>query len=302
MPSNENYGNYTSNKSNGEYLVALPGGKQYQMIWDANNYAPYEEDFDLVNLREYKEDFKNIELFQKDTFEKYMNISGYAKDANGRPLKQVTVILRAKDGTLERQTLSADNGYFIFKRVPRNKEYDIIINYNDSYAVEGKVLDLYNKKGIKNQRIHNQITDETGSYRFNIDSGGLEKFLIPFSKDNLANSVQFDDNTFRKFLDKYGNYKHPDLAYKIQVGAYENPQNFGRAYKKQFEKLDKLENLKLEDNLTRFNLFTGIPTYNQAIVKRDEARKLDPRDAFITIFFKGQRMLISKEILKTLTN
>jgi hypothetical protein len=301
MPSNENYGNYTSNKSNGEYLVALPGGKQYQMIWDAPDYAPYDEDFDLNNLSEYKEEIKDIELFKKDTFEKYMNISGYVKDLNGQPLKQITVILKAKDGTLERQTLTADNGFFIFKRVPKNKDYEIIINYSE-FTVNGKALDLYNKRGIKDQKIQGQITDESGSFQFSKELDGLEKYLIPFNKDNLVYNVQFDDNTFRKFLDKYGNYKHPDLSYKIQVGAYENPQNFGRAYKKQFEKIDKLEDLKLEDNLTRFNLFTGIPTYNQALVKRDEARKLDPRDAFITIFFKGQRMLISKEILKALTN
>ena len=48
-----------------------------------------------------------------------------------------------------------------------------------------------------------------------------------------------------------------------------------KIHKKQFEKLDKLENLKLDDNLTRFNLFSGIPTYNQALTKRDEAKKLE---------------------------
>lgn len=302
MPNNEIYGNYTSNKVSGDYLVALPAGKNYQMIWDANDYAPYDEDFDLTNLTEYKEEIKDIELFKKDTFEKYMNISGYVTDANGQPIKQITVILKAKDGTLERQTLTADNGYFIFKRVPRNKEYDIIVNYNSDYTVSGKTLDLYNKRGIKDQKIHEQITNEKGEFQFKTELGGLEKYLIPFNKDNLPNAVQFDDATFKKFLDKYGNYKHPDLTYKVQVGAYENPQNFGRAYKKQFEKLDKLEDLKLEDNLTRFNLFSGIPTYNQALIKRDEARQLDPRDAFVTIYFKGIRMLISKEILKVLGN
>ncbi len=300
MPNEEIFGKYTSNKSTGEYLVALPGGKSYQMIWDANDYAPYDEDFDLTNLTEYKEQIMDIELFKKDTFDRYMNISGYVTDANGQPIKQVTVILKAKDGTLERQTLTADNGYFIFKRVPRNKDYDIIVDYLMDYTVSGKVLDLYNKRGIKDQKNHDQVTGTDGSYQFKVEQGGLEKYLIPFSKDNIPNSAQFDVATFKKFLAKYGNYQHPDLSYKVQVGAYENPQNFGRAYKKQFEKLDKLEDLKLEDNLTRFNLFTGIPTYNQALVKRDEARKLDPRDAFVTIYFKGQRMLISKEILKVL--
>lgn len=302
MPAGDVYGSYTSNKVTGEYLAALPAGKNYQVIWDANDYAPYDEDYDLSNLTEYKEEIKDIELFKKDTFEKYMNISGYVTDATGQPIKQVTVILKAKDGTLERQTLTADNGYFIFKRVPRNKEYDIIVNYDSEYVVNGKALDLYNKKGIKDQKIHDQITDQNGSFQFKRELDGLEKYLIPFNKDNLANAAQFDEITLKKFLDKYGNYKHPDLMFKVQVGAYENPGNFGRAYKKQFEKLDKLEDLKLEDNLTRFNLFTGIPTYNQALMKRDEARQLDPRDAFVTIYFKGIRMLISKEILKALGN
>lgn len=302
MPAGDVYGSYTSNKATGEYLAALPAGKNYQVIWDANDYAPYDEDYDLSNLTEYKEEIKDIELFKKDTFEKYMNISGYVTDATGQPIKQITVILKAKDGTLERQTLTADNGYFIFKRVPRNKEYDIIVNYDSEYVVNGKALDLYNKRGIKDQKIHDQITDQNGSFQFKRELDGLEKYLIPFNKDNLSNAVQFDDATFKKFLDKYGNYKHPDLMFKVQVGAYENPGNFGRAYKKQFEKLDKLEDLKLDDNLTRFNLYTGIPTYNQALAKKEEARQLDPRDAFVTIYFKGIRMLISKEILKALTN
>lgn len=300
MPDGTAYGSYNSNKATGEYLAAMPAGKQYQVTWDANDYAPYEEDFDLSNLSEYKEQIMDIELFKKDTFEKYMNITGYVNDANGQPLKQVTVILKAEDGTLQKQTLTADNGYFIFKRVPRNKEYDIIVDYSADYAVNGRVLDLYNKKGIPNQKIHDQITDATGAYNFKNEVGGLEKFLIPFNEDNLANAAQLDEALVQKFLSKFGDYQHPELFYKIQVGAYENPKNFGSFYKKQFEKIDKLEDLKLNDNLTRFNLFTGIPTYNQAIVKRNEARALNPHDAFITIYFKGQRMLISKEIIRAL--
>lgn len=297
---NEPFGKYNSNKSTGEYLVSLPGGKNYNVIYDANNYAPYEDEYVLETLNEYKEVIKDIELFKKDTFDRYMNISGYVTDANGNPLKQITVILKAKDGTLTRQTLSADDGYFLFKRVPRNKEYDIIVEYNDEYRVNGKVLDLYNKKGIQGQNIHNQITDNTGAYQFKVGIEGLEKYLIPFNKDNLANAIVFDENTLRKFIDKFGNYKHPDLEYKIQVGAYENPSNFASAYRKQFEKLDQLQNLKLEDNLTRFNLMTGIPTFNQALQRKAEARNIEPKDAFIVIFFKGQRVLISKEILKAL--
>jgi len=302
IQNGDNFGKYTSNKATGEYLISLPGGKNYKVIYEANNYAPYDDDYQLENLADYQQILKDVELFHKDTFDKYMDIQGYAKDINGNPLKQVTVILKSKDGTITRQTLSANDGYFIFKRVPRNKEYDIIIDYNNEYIVSGQALDLYHKKGIKDQIIHDQRTDDNGSYQFKFGTGGLEKYLIPFNKDNLANAVQFDDATFKKFIDKYGNYQHPDLVFKVQVGAYENPHNFSATYKKQFEKLDKLENLKLEDNLTRFNLFNGIPTFNQAIARRDQARQLDPRDAFITIYFKGIRMLISKEILKALGN
>ncbi len=302
IQNGDNFGKYTSNKATGEYLISLPGGKNYKVIYEANNYAPYDDDYQLENLADYQQILKDVELFHKDTFDKYMDIQGYAKDINGNPLKQVTVILKSKDGTITRQTLSANDGYFIFKRVPKNKEYDIIIDYNNEYIVSGQALDLYHKKGIKDQIIHDQRTDDNGSYQFKSGTGGLEKYFIPFNKDNLANAVQFDDATFKKFIDKYGNYQHPDLVFKVQVGAYENPHNFSATYKKQFEKLDKLENLKLEDNLTRFNLFNGIPTFNQAIARRDQARQLDPRDAFITIYFKGIRMLISKEILKALGN
>ncbi len=96
MPKDSVYGTYRSNKATGEYLVALPAGKNYNMIWDANNYAPYDEDFDLTNLTEYSEQLLDIELFQKDTFDRYMNISGYVTDANGQAIKQITVILKAK--------------------------------------------------------------------------------------------------------------------------------------------------------------------------------------------------------------
>jgi hypothetical protein len=82
--------------------------------------------------------------------------------------------------------------------------------------------------------------------------------------------------------------KHPELQYRVQVGAYRYPQNF-RVEK--YERDEKSRKELLNDGITRFTIKT-FNTLREAYAYRDQMIKLGVSDAFVTGLFKGKRYLL----------
>jgi 5-hydroxyisourate hydrolase-like protein (transthyretin family) len=238
----------------------------------------------------------------------YMDISGkVVHPKTKKPIPGVRVQLRSKDGTIVRNTVSDYKGDFIFKKVPKNKDYDIFVDYPTASVVNGVVTD-HTGKGIEGKKIGDQITDKDGKFSLLTNNKGmlatspyppgtLEKYLIPFSKDNLSNALIMDEAMLGEFLNKFGDYSDKDLVFKVQIGAYLYAKNFQYF---QYEKLDKVDKKLYDDNLTRFMLSTPYKTFRQAWTRQWEARKYPDHDAFVVIFYKGQRMLLSKNLMELL--
>lgn len=92
---------------------------------------------------------------------------------------------------------------------------------------------------------------------------------------------------------------HPDLVYRVQVGAYRFPENF-RVEK--FERDEKSVKQTLNDGITRFTI-KQFQTLKEAYAYRDEMIKLGVNDAFVTAVFKGKRYLLTDirpELMKAL--
>ncbi len=240
----------------------------------------------------------------------YMNIAGkVVHPKTKKPIPGVRVQLRSKDGTIVMNTISNYEGDFIFKKVPKNKDYDIFVDYPTASVVNGIVTD-HTGKGIEGKKIGDQMTDKDGKFNLLTNNKGmlasspyppgtLEKYLIPFSKDNLNNALKMDEAMLGEFLNKFGDYSSKDLIFKVQIGAYLYAKNF--QYFK-YEKLDKVNKKVYDDNLTRFVLATAYKTFRQAWTRQWEARKYPDHDAFVVIFYKGQRMLLNQslnELLKS---
>ena len=95
--------------------------------------------------------------------------------------------------------------------------------------------------------------------------------------------------TFKEMLEKYGNYSAEGLEFKVQIGAYNLPQNFN--YSKVL-RLGKVEKQKLEDNIVRFTMGKK-KTLNEAYDYRNQVVAAGISDAFVTVLYKGKRYLMS---------
>jgi hypothetical protein len=154
--------------------------------------------------------------------------------------------------------------------------------------------------------LNEKRTGSDGKYdlRAGNSSGTIADFpvdyLIPYSKKNAKkNALQLTVEDYQKILARYGNSTADGLVFRVQVGAYEKPKNFLKRKKKEFEEIDELEYKKYEDKLTRFTIGTYL-TLLEAEKMKKIAQQKPPHDAFIAIFYKGQRMLFSKNFMESL--
>lgn len=240
----------------------------------------------------------------------YMNIAGKVlHPKTKKPIPGVRVQLQSKDGKIIRNTVTNYNGDFVFKKVPKNKDYNIYVDYPRDVLVNGQVTDHLGK-GIANKSINDKVTDNDGKFsvitndkgikKYNpYPPGTLEKYFMAFNKDNLKNALIMDGALLGEFLARFGDYSSKDLVFKVQIGAYLYSKNFQYF---RFEKLDKVAKKLYDDNLTRFMLSTPYKTFRQAWTRQWEARKYPDHDAFVVIFYKGKRVLISKDLMELLKN
>ena len=79
-----------------------------------------------------------------------------------------------------------------------------------------------------------------------------------------------------------------------RIHTYFTPENFNYSY---FNELGNVTTQLLKDGITRF-IMGRYKTMKEAEALRDKALKIGDRDAFIVIYYNGERMLISEAITK----
>ncbi|MFZ5554848.1 MAG: TolB family protein [Bacteroidota bacterium] len=118
--------------------------------------------------------------------------------------------------------------------------------------------------------------------------------MLRAKQDSLRNLAPVTTNltpvnlTGSELMQKFGDFKDPDLRFKVQIGAYNLPQNFDYA---SILKLGKVEKQKLDDQITRFTMGNNM-TLREAYAFRDKVVAAGITDAFVTAVYKGKRYLI----------
>ncbi|MDB3887442.1 SPOR domain-containing protein, partial [bacterium] len=102
-----------------------------------------------------------------------------------------------------------------------------------------------------------------------------------------------DKSVYNKLLEKGGNLCAEGLALKVQIGAYKFPKNY------KYNHLTKYGEPVISDypdGITRFTLgeFT---TLNEAEKLRQKIIGSGQKDAWVTPFYNGKRMLM-EELIK----
>ncbi|MFI5203187.1 MAG: SPOR domain-containing protein, partial [Flavobacteriales bacterium] len=115
------------------------------------------------------------------------------------------------------------------------------------------------------------------------------------------NTTNENTDTSGVSLEELGDFSHPDLIYRVQIGAYRFPKNFKYQHLKKLGKQDEQETL--EDGITRIT-FGRFKTLNEAYLFRDQIRAAGILDTFVTAVYKGKRYhlfelrIILKDVVK----
>lgn len=102
-----------------------------------------------------------------------------------------------------------------------------------------------------------------------------------------------DPAVYKQFLDIGGNMCAEGLVFKIQIAAYQHPENYKYGHLKQF---GKPEELKYPDGITRFTQLS-FSTIKEAEVARQKIIAKGQKDAWITVFIDGKRFTLEELIL-----
>ena len=154
-----------------------------------------------------------------------------------------------------------------------------------------------NSPPIKN--IDNLTQKEEGNLLQNIelrtdpcDNYTLDAFTAFILKDIK------DEANYNRLLELVGSICHPDLHFEVQIGAYRKPNNFKYDHLLSFG--DPLIR-NYQDEITRFTQ-GDFKTFGQAEVLRQQIISKGTKDAWITPFYKGKRLLMQDLVKGTYEN
>ncbi len=165
-------------------------------------------------------------------------------------------------------------------------KYQFYLNLGEEYEITFK-LDAETSKTITiDTRNQTEYTEHIEDIIFIIED---ERNTTSKPKMDLSVRENFD-----LFVERYGKQPVEDVYFQVQVGAFMNPDNFNTKRWKKFGKLTKVQST---DGITRFRL-GNYETFEKAQKVVDKARKVGDKDAFILVFYKGERTSLNKLIEK----
>lgn len=90
---------------------------------------------------------------------------------------------------------------------------------------------------------------------------------------------------------KFGDLSADGLEFRVQIAAYKYPKNY--VYK-HLAGLGNVENLLLDDGITRITIGGNFSTLNKAFEHNKKVIKAGQKDAFVTAIYKGKRVYLEQ--------
>lgn len=113
-------------------------------------------------------------------------------------------------------------------------------------------------------------------------------------KEPIVKKDDFKPNTIlqQKIMDyaaKYGTISAEGLMFKVQIAAYKIPKNYTYNHLKG---LGKVENLLLDDGITRITIGGDFKTLGEAFEHNKKVILKGQTDAFVTVLYNGKRIYL----------
>ncbi|MBL4736393.1 MAG: PD40 domain-containing protein, partial [Flavobacteriales bacterium] len=294
-------GYFKSNSATGKYIVILPGENDYNLTFNVKGFAPHVENINAIELTKYTEIVRDVRMYSKD-YQRSINISGRLMiEGDLKPASLVTMFIKEVNETVELQTTTDGEGNFSFADVPSGFTYTFSIAEGASFE-KALITGLVVAGDVPKPDIHFAV--EGGSETFSAEDGTYEleilrreptcaypiKYLKPYTGGSTFPDLS--DELYKKIMDKYGSCVADGLVFRVQIGAYFTPENFNYKY---FNDLGNVSQKLLKDGITRF-VMGNYTKMKDGELLRNKAVRIGDKDAFIVIYYNGERMMIEEAI------
>lgn len=171
--------------------------------------------------------------------------------------------------------------------------HQLIKEDNDFSKVEVTVDDNGTEKTVKEfyPNMYTKDFDEPLITKVDFkeqESGGENSLKV-----NTASKEQVKDNeNYKQLVVDLGKVNLDGLSFKLELGAFENPDDFKLQH---LEKYGKIEKKVYEDGITRYSMgpfktLEEAEAFRQMIVEKEP----ETSDAFVTVFYFGQRKKVEE--------
>jgi hypothetical protein len=246
----------------GYYSSGKPGGMGQQDIYRV------ESDFNLGN--------KGI-----------VQVSGQVT-FDDRPVR-ATILVR-KDSLVTAYYLNSNaaTGRYLVN-LPKTERQEIVFEL-DGVDRKIEILNADSSVGMKKKEInvafYSDAFKKLAAHRDSVDRG----LVAAKNKLPVDSATSVNGGDFTSMMNAFGNAKADSLMFRVQIAAYNFPQNY------KFDKLMALgpiEKIKLDDGITRFTI-GRFETLAEAEAFRQKVIAAGVTDAFVTAEKKGKRYLLSE--------
>lgn len=286
---------YYSDAQTGNYSFYLNANDYFVITYKVKGYVSKIETIDTKGLTSYKEYIKNINLYNDSN---RIDIIGAAliEEEPETPIINARINLFNANKTISLTDTTDQSGNYNFDNLPQDDYYLMFLNEEDEKLIEDST---YLFKGhiklnglpYSDVTINNVTSDDEGFYKIEMKNKHLFSQLN--NDANGLGELDYEDpGLFTKLLDKYGDKEVEGLIYKVQVGAYNNPENFSY---KHLISINEVEKTILDDGITRFTM-GSLSTLRAANTLKNKVVAKGQTDAFIILFINGKRTYLNEVI------
>lgn len=278
-----------SNAVTGEYQFNLPSGKNFHLTY-MNEEGKIKERIVFFDTLSYYTEKKIDVDFSHD----FIDIIGSARWASGFSSADVELmIIDCGDSSKKWIAVTDKQGNFKFQKLPYLECYEFVLYKKSNDILDDTLLidGFVNIDGMPVMSIViNKINPEKNG-KVKLKLWKLYQYKqLQAEKAKISLLENFDES---EFIKKYGNYSRDGLSYKVQIGAYRQPNNFKYTSVKTIGKVSKE---LLDDGITRFYVGGDFKTYNLAKQFCDKVIKKGITDAFVLVTYQGKRTYIEELI------
>lgn len=294
----ENIGPYTANNKTGKYLMALSPGFVYRIKVSAEGYDFIEEDLDVENIGGYLEQSKDFYMYTAayaaaSTPPKKSGVKTVTKvDPPKKAPKQEPVAVETPKETVTPTETPVETPKEQPKSDVTKTETPVETKRDDDPSLNTTTTASDKKTKTKKNNNSANTSGRSDESTPVASSSGPCNSNLPDMSDLKGKSLNEGAN-YRQLMSLAGNYCASNIVFKVQVGAYRNPDNFSASAVKA---LGKVESDSYPDGITRFTQ-KEFTTLKQAEAHRQKAIGRGQKDAWIVAFVDGKRYTLEDLIM-----